>query len=76
MAIDLESRTPHREPRNLHPEPDPFADIASFLTIAAAALAAALLVWIIAPSSRQLPISVDSSAVPMPAMAGPSSIAR
>jgi hypothetical protein len=75
MAIDLESRTPHREPRNLYPEPDhPFADNASpFWTIVAAALAAALLVWVIAPSSSQPPISVDTSAVPM---AAPSSVAR
>jgi hypothetical protein len=69
MATDF--RPPHREPRN-----DPFADIVSFLTIAAAALAAALLVWVIEPSGSQLPISVDTSAGPMPPMAAPSSVAR
>ena len=76
MAVDLEP-PPHREPRNLSPAPDhPFAENASpFWTIAIAALAAALLIWTIVPSTRT-PISVDASAVPMPPVAAPSSVVR
>ena len=74
MAIDLESRTPHREPRNLYPAPF-VENVSPFWTVVIAALAAALLVWIIVPSTGS-PISVDASAVPMPPMAAPSSVAR
>ena len=76
MAVDLES-PPYRRPRNLSPAPNhSFVENASpFWTIVIAALAAALLVWIIVPSTRT-PISVDASAVPMPPVAAPSSVAR
>ena len=64
MAVTPDSRTPYHEEPHTAPPRSMTDFAAAFWVVAAAALAAVVLIWLITATSVRIPDSVDSKAVP------------